>query len=430
MKLFAANGAVAPRIAALAEGVLRAMFWTRVKIGMAVLLIAGLGGAGATLLSTSASKAEPPGESAQRAGEAPVAGVEGAGEAEARQPDDAAKQAHNMAQSRRNLKALAQAMLDYTEAYVRLMPAPAIYDKNGKALLSWRVGLLPYLGERALYNQFKRDEPWDSPHNKKLLSKMPKVYAPPGARTRQPYSTFYQVFVSAGDGKGGGSAPSGAGGMSGAPSGAAGAGSSAPGRPGGTAATEGYSSPVNSAAFVKGRGVPFPVHFTDGTSNTILIVEAGNAVPWTKPEDLHYAADEPLPELGGLFPDVFHAAFADGSVHTLTKKYDEVILRAAITAGSGEVVDLAKIEVPQPVKPLEPGDTQRQIGRDDERLQQLRHINEKMLEATKRRDEEWNRLLDEKQKILEAMLEDIKRSRNPEDRRPTKPIEKKQPTDK
>ena len=433
MKLFAANGAVSPRIAALAEGVLRAMFWTRVKIVMAVLLIVGLGGAGATFLSTQASKAEPPSESPPRAAEAPAAGVEGGSDANAQKPDDAAKLAQNMAQSRRNLKELAQAMIAYTEAYVRLMPAPAIYDKKGKALLSWRVELLPYLGEQELYKQFKRDEAWDSPHNKKLLSKMPKVYAPPGMRTRQPYSTFYQVFVSAGEKTGAGGAAAGAGGEGSATAkpmagGAGGAG--APGGAGPAAAAEGYSSPANSAAFVKGQRVPFPAHFTDGTSNTILIVEAGNAVPWTKPEDLHYAADEPLPELGGLFPDIFHAAFVDGSVHTLTKKYDEANLRAAITAGAGEVIDLAKIEIPQPVKAPGPGEARRQIGREGERLQQLLRINEKMLQESKRRDEEWNRLLDEKQKILEAMLEDIKRSRNPEDRRPLKPIEKKQPTDK
>jgi RNA polymerase sigma factor (sigma-70 family) len=449
-KLFAANGPLSPVIAALAEGVLRTMFWTRVKIVMAVLLIAGLGGAGATFLSAPTSQAEPPGGSDQRDGEARSAGVDAAGDADPQKPDDAARLAQNMALSRRNLKELALAMQNYADAHRGRMLAPAIYGKDGKALLSWRVELLHFLNESALYNQFKRDEPWDSPHNKQLLSKMPKVYAPPGVRTRQPYSTYYQVFVSAGaEGRGGG-VPGGGAGMSGA----AGVGSGmiggaggpptlpgtggAPGGPGGGRGGAGapgmlpggYSPPLNSAAFVKGQGVPFPAHFTDGTSNTLLIVEAGNAVPWTKPEDLHYAADEPLPELGGLFPDVFHAAFADGAVHTLTKKYDETQMRAAITAGAGEILDLAKIEIPRQVKAPEPREAQRQLGREGERLQQLLRINEKMLQESKRRDEVWNRLLDEKQKILEAMLEDIKRSRNPDERRPLKPIEKKQPLHK
>src|SRR4051794_18249186 len=86
--------------------------------------------------------------------------------------------------------------------------------------------------------------------------------------------------------------------------------------------------------------------FTDGTSNTILIAEAGCAVPWTKPEDLHFAPDEPLPQLGGPFPDVFHAAFADGSVHTLSKKGDPDTLRKAIERDDGFPIDLSRSKAP------------------------------------------------------------------------------------
>ena len=136
---------------------------------------------------------------------------------------------------------------------------------GGKALLSWRVALLPYLGERRLYSEFRLDEPWDSPHNKKLLDRMPNVYAPPGIRTREPYTTFYQVLV------------------------------------GGGAVFEEHQRPA------------FPTSITDGISYTILIAEAGTASPWTKPEDLHYAPDAPLPELGGLFPKIINVALADGS---------------------------------------------------------------------------------------------------------------------
>lgn len=397
------------------------MFWTRMKIGMALLLIAGLGGTGATLLSTPTSKAEPPSESTSLAGDSRSSGVDKGSDANTQKPDAAPKLAQNMAQSRRNLQQLALAMHKYAETHGGRMPAPAIYGKDGKPLLSWRVALLPYLDQNNLYQQFHLDESWDSPHNRKVLETfVPKVYAPPGKPATPPLRTYYQVFVSNSGGQGQGGGMGGAGG--GAPMGGS---AGAPGSSGGGATAVGGGV---TAAFVKGQSLHFPAHITDGTSNTILIVEAGNAVPWTKPEDLHYAADEPLPELGGLFPVVFHAAFADGAVHTLRKRYDETTLRATITANGGEITDLAKFEIPQPVKTPEPRDAQYQIGRDDERLQQLRRINEKMLEATKRRDEEWSRLLDEKQKILEAMLEDIKRSRNPKDRRPTKPIEKKQPT--
>jgi hypothetical protein len=114
--------------------------------------------------------------------------------------------------------------------------------------------------------------------------------------------------------------------------------------PGGPAGAAGSGSSSSSAAFVKGEVSRLPASFTDGTSNTILIVEAGNPVPWTKPEDLHYAEDEPLPELGGLFPDVFHAVCVDGAAHTLTKQYDEEQLRHAITANAGDILDWSKIE--------------------------------------------------------------------------------------
>ncbi len=43
--------------------------------------------------------------------------------------------------------------------------------------LSWRVHILPYIGEEELYKQFHLDEPWDSEHNKSLVEKMPAVYA-------------------------------------------------------------------------------------------------------------------------------------------------------------------------------------------------------------------------------------------------------------
>src|SRR5262245_10717321 len=40
-------------------------------------------------------------------------------------------------------------------------------DGKGKALLSWRVQILPFIEQDELYKQFKLDEPWDSENNKK-----------------------------------------------------------------------------------------------------------------------------------------------------------------------------------------------------------------------------------------------------------------------
>src|SRR4051794_32667612 len=89
-------------------------------------------------------------------------------------------------------------MHNYSSAHGSL-PPPAVYGKDGRPLLSWRVAILPFIEQDDLYKQFRLDEPWDSPHNRRLLPKMPKLYAPfDGSRTTQPHTTFYQVFVGKG----------------------------------------------------------------------------------------------------------------------------------------------------------------------------------------------------------------------------------------
>src|SRR5262249_30142494 len=77
--------------------------------------------------------------------------------------------------SANNLKQIGLAMHNYHDVNGAFPPA-AVCDKTGKPMLSWRVLILPYIEQDALYKEFKLDEPWDSEHNKKLLAKMPKVY--------------------------------------------------------------------------------------------------------------------------------------------------------------------------------------------------------------------------------------------------------------
>jgi hypothetical protein len=91
------------------------------------------------------------------------------------------------------------------------------------------------------------------------------------------------------------------------------------------------------AAFEQGKRLT-EKDFTDGLDKTILIVEAGEAVPWPKPEELAYDPAKPLPKLGGTFPDGFYAAFADGSVRFIKNGTDEKLLRAMITRNGGEKI--------------------------------------------------------------------------------------------
>lgn len=82
----------------------------------------------------------------------------------------------------------------------------------------------------------------------------------------------------------------------------------------------------------------------DGTSMTILVVEAARPVPWTKPEDLPFDKDKALPELGGLFKRGFHALLADGSVLFLGRTNKPEVLRALITPGGGESISAGDLQ--------------------------------------------------------------------------------------
>src|SRR5262249_52037192 len=79
--------------------------------------------------------------------------------------------------SSNNLKMIALAMHNFNAPY-RPLPLPGGDGRNGPGKLSWRVALLPFLEQGNLYQQFKLNEPWDSPHNRTLLTRMPPVYAP------------------------------------------------------------------------------------------------------------------------------------------------------------------------------------------------------------------------------------------------------------
>ncbi len=216
--------------------------------------------------------------------------------AEAKKLAEKIRVAADKLRSQNNLKQMALAMHNYHDTY-RHLPGPAIYSKDGKPLLSWRVAILPFVEQLELYKQFKLHEPWDSPHNKKLLEKMPKLYEPVRGQTKQPYTTYYQVFVGPG------------------------------------------------TAFEAGKKLGLR-DFPDGTSNTILIVEAGEPVPWTKPADLPYNPQKDLPKLGGLFDGDFNAVFADAAVDFISRRFDPAVLRLAITRNDGQPFDRDKLTKP------------------------------------------------------------------------------------
>jgi hypothetical protein len=207
----------------------------------------------------------------------------------------AAREAARRSQRMNNFKHIALAMLNYESAKKSYPPA-ASYDAAGKPLLSWRVHVLPYIEQQALYDEFHLDEPWDSEHNRKLIARMPAVYADPSepglaAQGR----TTYQVPVGEG------------------------------------------------TVFGAREGTPIR-EIRDGTSNTILAVEvvADRAVPWTKPEDWEVDFDDPLrgvrrgekDDRGG----VFSAAYCDGSVRVIHSNIDSTVFKSLLTFAGEETV--------------------------------------------------------------------------------------------
>jgi prepilin-type processing-associated H-X9-DG protein len=156
---------------------------------------------------------------------------------------------------------------------------------------------LPYLDHNALYQKFKLDESWDSPHNKELLKYMPAVFGCPSRNlASEPTLTAYRVF----------------------------------------------SSP--NALFHPTRSTRM-AEVTDGVSSTLMVVESTQAVPWTKPDDLtldnaNEGGPRPTPLLGAgsHHPGGLNAAFGDGSVRFLKLSINPQTFRALITKSGGEVV--------------------------------------------------------------------------------------------
>jgi hypothetical protein len=197
----------------------------------------------------------------------------------------AAQVLRHQAASKDHLSRIARAFHAYLDAKGHF---PVDVDsKAGKPLLSWRVAILPHIGENKLYKEFKLDVPWDSKHNKKLLARMPAVFKSPRVKLKLASNTVYQVFV-------------------------------------------GPNAPF-------GRGFPPRIaNIPDGTSNTILGVESSSAVPWTKPGGIPFDRTKKLPDFGKAYGKRPLAAMMDGSVRVLDlKKIQPETLKNAIDPADG-----------------------------------------------------------------------------------------------
>ena len=191
-----------------------------------------------------------------------------------------------------NLKQIGLAMHNYHAMHKAFPPAYTV-DKAGKPLLSWRVLILPYLEQDALYKEFHLNEPWDSEHNRSLIDRMPPTYHCPAASSKR---------VDMGKTT--------------------------------------YLTPRGKATIFPGpEGIKIQ-KITDGTSNTIFVVDAADerAVTWTKPDDWDV---EPRLDMKGIFghhPGGTEFSYADGSVRFIKETVDPVVLEKLITRDGGEVI--------------------------------------------------------------------------------------------
>ncbi|HBO43847.1 MAG TPA: hypothetical protein DD670_07945 [Planctomycetaceae bacterium] len=80
-----------------------------------------------------------------------------------------------------NLKSIALALFNYHDAH-GCFPPTVVRDAQGRPMHSWRVLLLPYLDEDALYREYNFNEPWNGPNNRRLAARMPRVFQCPGAK--------------------------------------------------------------------------------------------------------------------------------------------------------------------------------------------------------------------------------------------------------
>jgi hypothetical protein len=185
------------------------------------------------------------------------------------------------------LKQIGLAMHNYHDTYEH-WPPRATVTPEGKELLSWRVHLLPYLEQQAMYNQFRLDEPWDSPANRPL-----------GA-------IVIPTFTGSGD-----------------------------------TLPPGYTRirlPQIEGSFWQGAGPPRTIRdVTDGVSNTIgaAIAPPDKSVPWTQPEPWELDADDLIGSFFGDAEEVL-VLMLDGSVRKLHRDMGSEALRALLTHAGGE----------------------------------------------------------------------------------------------
>ena len=194
------------------------------------------------------------------------------------------------------LKQLALGFHNYVSAHEAFPTYMNMAETKAKSGLSWRVHILPFIGFQELYQEFKLDEAWDSPHNIKLLPKMPAIYSPVADMNEtikiQPHYTTYVAPI-------------------------------------GSKTVFGQDEPMDFRNII------------DGTSNTIAFVELKreHAIPWTSPVEYPFDESNPTAKLRNYNGKTVIALF-DGFVTNVKLDLPKETWLALFTRNGGEVVSL------------------------------------------------------------------------------------------
>jgi hypothetical protein len=200
---------------------------------------------------------------------------------------------------------------NFHDVYTRFGYAdfPGTRDASGVPFLSWRVQLLPYLGYQELYNQFRLNEPWNSPHNLALLPLMPNVFRSPGDAAAVTTTRFQTISDMQDLGNSSLSAP---------------------------------SKYILRARYTDGLRLARQADVIDGWQNTILFLQTGAdaAVPWTAPLDVDHDPNSPFSPLGNVAAGRVNVALVDGQRITLsTATTSAATFNSLVTLNGGELVD-------------------------------------------------------------------------------------------